>query len=120
MTIRHLRIFAAVYQNMSITKAADQLHLAQPSVSLAISELEKYYGIRLFDRMSRRLHATEVGNKFYGYALHIVSMFDDMEKNVRDWDLSAALRIGSSSSRGQTRQASWWLKGDAAGALRTR
>ena len=100
MTIRHLRIFAAVYQNMSITKAADQLHLAQPSVSLAISELEKYYGIRLFDRMSRRLHATEVGNKFYGYALHIVSMFDDMEKNVRDWDLSAALRIGSSVTIG--------------------
>ena len=54
MTLRHIRIFVTVYQCESITKAAEKLHLAQPSVSLAISELEEYYGLRLFDRMSRR------------------------------------------------------------------
>ena len=41
MTLRHLKIFTVVYQEMSITKASRALHLAQPSVSLAIKELEE-------------------------------------------------------------------------------
>ena len=36
MTLRHMKIFVAVYQEHSVTKAADRLHLAQPSVSLAV------------------------------------------------------------------------------------
>ena len=43
MTIRHLKIFIAVVENKSITKAARELHLAQPSVTLAIQEIEQYY-----------------------------------------------------------------------------
>ena len=40
MTFRHLEIFMSVYQNRSITKASKELHISQPSVSLAIKELE--------------------------------------------------------------------------------
>ena len=40
MTLRHMKLFIAVYQNQGVTKAAHQLHLAQPSISLAIRELE--------------------------------------------------------------------------------
>ena len=72
MTLRHMRIFIAVFQKSSITKAAQELHLAQPSVSLAIRELEDYYGIRLFDRIGRHIAATECGGEFYEYAVHIV------------------------------------------------
>ena len=43
MTLRHLRIFVAVCTWGSITRAAEKLHMAQPSVSLAIRELEEYY-----------------------------------------------------------------------------
>lgn len=50
MGLRQLRIFTEVYQEKSITKAADKLHIVQPSVSLAIKELEEEYGIKLFDR----------------------------------------------------------------------
>ena len=50
MTLRHLYIFIAVYQEMSITKAAERLHLAQPRVSQAVKELEEEYGVRLFER----------------------------------------------------------------------
>ena len=39
MTLRHLHIFVSVYEHKSITKAANTLHIAQPSVSLAIKEL---------------------------------------------------------------------------------
>lgn len=100
MTIRHLRIFVSVFQNESITKAANALHLAQPSVSLAVKELEDYYGIRLFERMSRKIYATETGRFFYDYALHIVSLFDELETNIRDSDSLGILRIGSSITIG--------------------
>ena len=78
MTLRHIQIFVSVYQNGGITKASAALHLAQPSVSLAIKEIEEYYGIRLFERIGRRILPTECGGEFYSYALHIVSQFDEM------------------------------------------
>lgn len=55
----------------------------QHSVSLAVKELEEYYGIRLFERIGRSISPTEAGKEFYGYALHIVSLFDEMEKRSR-------------------------------------
>ena len=55
MTLKHLRIFVTVYREMNITKAADLLHMTQPAVSRSIQELENYYGIRLFERINRRL-----------------------------------------------------------------
>ena len=100
MTLRHMKIFVSVYQNNGITRASEELHLAQPSVSLAIRELEDYYGIRLFDRISRRLYVTEQGKMFYDYALHIVSLFDEMELGIRNWEHMGTLRIGSSITIG--------------------
>ena len=44
--------------NKSITKAANQLHLAQPAVSLVIKEIENHYQITLFDRMNRKIYPT--------------------------------------------------------------
>lgn len=100
MTLRHMKIFTAVFQYSSITRASEELHLAQPSVSLAVKELEEYYGIRLFERMGRGISPTEAGKEFYGYALHIVSLFDEMEKKIRNWDAIGTLRIGTSITIG--------------------
>lgn len=100
MTLRHMKIFVAVFQNSSITKAANELYLAQPSVSLAIKELETYYGLRLFERMGRHISSTEAGKEFYGYAVHIVSLFDEMEKRMKNWDAAGSLRIGTSITIG--------------------
>ncbi len=100
MTLRHIQIFVSVYQNGGITKASDALHLAQPSVSLAIKEIEEYYGIRLFERIGRRILPTECGSEFYSYALHIVSQFDEMEKKIRNWETLGTLRIGASITIG--------------------
>lgn len=100
MTLRHMKIFVTVYQNKGITNASQVLHLAQPSVSLAIRELEDYYGVHLFERIGRRIYPTECGKDFYGYALHIVSLFDEIEKKVRNWDTIGTLRIGTSVTIG--------------------
>ena len=64
MTLRHMKIFVTVFQQGSITGAARKLHLAQPSVSLAVKELENYYGLRLFERIGRHISPTEGGKNF--------------------------------------------------------
>lgn len=86
MTLRHMKIFLAVYQTQHITKAAQQLRMTQPAVTRAIQEIESYYGIRLFERINRKLYITQTGTMFYTYAVHIVDSFDQMEKGLRDWD----------------------------------
>lgn len=100
MTLRHMKIFVAVCECESVTAAAEKLYLAQPSVSLAIRELEEYYGVKLFDRISRKLFITEVGKQFLNYATHIASLFDEMEKEIKNWDSIGTLRVGSSITIG--------------------
>ena len=69
MTVRHMMVFRAVCDaGFNSTKAAELLHMTQPAVSLAIKELEQYYGIKLFDRLGRRLQITDAGKHFLQYA----------------------------------------------------
>lgn len=100
MTLRHMRIFLSVFQHSSVTRAAEELHLTQPSVSISVKELESYYGLRLFERYGRRIVPTEGGKMLYDYALHIVSLFDEMETRVRSWDEKGVLRVGASITIG--------------------
>lgn len=100
MTLRHMKIYLMVYQTENITKAAQLLHMTQPAVSRAIQEIENYYGIRLFDRINRRISTTEIGKTFYSYALHIVDSFDQMEKGMRNWDELGILRVGTTITIG--------------------
>jgi DNA-binding transcriptional LysR family regulator len=100
MTLRHLRIFVKVCETGSVTLAGEELFIAQPSVSLAISELESYYGTKFFDRISRRLQITESGKYFLQYANHITALFDEMEKGLKNIDSTGTIRIGSSVTIG--------------------
>ena len=101
MTLRHMKIFRAVCENgCNTTKAAEAMHMTQPAVSLAIRELEQYYGVTLFDRIGRRLQITEGGQRLLQYASHISALFDDMEKTMRDWDSFGVLRVGASITIG--------------------
>ena len=86
MTLRHLRVFLAVYQTQNVTRAAERLHMTQPTVTRAVQELERYYGVRLFERINRQLYAR---------AVHIVGSFDRMEKELKNWDEFGLLRIGA-------------------------
>ena len=101
MTIRHLKIFLAVCDGgCNTTRAAEALTMAQPAVSLALKELEQYYGVVLFDRVGRHLQITAAGKRLWEYASHITSLFDDMEKGMRDWDTFGLLRVGASITIG--------------------
>lgn len=97
MTLRHLEIFAAVYRQNSITRAAERLHMTQPAVSVAVRELEKHYGVILFERLGRRLYPTDQAHGLYERAVHILESFWEMEQGLGQ---GGCLRIGSSVTLG--------------------
>ena len=100
MTLRHLKLFIAAADAGSITAAARQLYIAQPTVSIAVKELEEHYGICLFERISKRLRITEDGRRFLDYARHIVRLFDEMEQLFTDPERKGSLRLGASVTVG--------------------
>ena len=100
MTLKHLKIFVMVCKCGSITEAGRKLYMAQPSVSLAIKELEAHYGTKLFDRISRQIYITDSGRRLLEYATHIVSLFEAAENNISDSGAKGEIRIGSSITIG--------------------
>ena len=100
MTIRHMRIFVEVCQTENITKAAENLYMTQPAVSRAVRELEEYYGVKLFERMNRRLYVTECGKNLYRHVIPILDLYDQTEQELKDWDRFGKLRAGASISIG--------------------
>lgn len=100
MTLRHLKIFIAVVDLGSMTAASEALFIAQPTVSQAIAEIENYYKVKLFDRISRRLYITETGKQVLSYARHITALFEEMEQLLKNPDKSGILKIGASVTVG--------------------
>ena len=97
MTIRHLEIFVQVYRENSITRAAEKLYMTQPAVSVAIRELEKQYGVALFERLGRRLYVTGAGEALYARAVQMLEEFHGLEQGL---ERKTALRVGSSVTLG--------------------
>lgn len=100
MTLRHLKIFISVCREKSITLAAKKLYISQPAVSNAIKDLETYYGTPLLDRISKKLYLTEAGTTVYQYAIHINSLFEELECSVKSSEAIGQLKIGSSITIG--------------------
>ncbi len=100
MTLRNLRIFLAVADCGSMSEAAKKMHIAQPSVSGTIGEIEEQYGVRLFERLGRRLYITPTGTQLCEYARHILSMYDAMELRLRNADETDMLRVGATVTVG--------------------
>lgn len=100
MSLRHLRIFVTVADLGSMTAAAEELFIAQPTVSQAIADLERYYNVKLFDRLSRRLYITETGTRLLSYARHIIALHDEMEQAIKHPSINGILKIGASVTIG--------------------
>jgi DNA-binding transcriptional LysR family regulator len=79
MEIRHLRTFLTVARLLSFHKAADRLNYAQSSISAQIQVLEEELGVRLFDRLGRRIALTEAGERLIGYSEKIIDLADEAQ-----------------------------------------
>lgn len=100
MTLRHFSIFSEVCRQGSVTKAAGALNLAQPAVSSAIREMESFYGVRLFERMNRRLYITEAGEQLLQYSDSILAQYDEAKNVLREINTMTRIRIGANVSFG--------------------
>lgn len=94
MTIRHLQIFKTVCDCGGVTAAAERLNVTQPSVSLAVRELEAFYGVRLFDRMNRSVYPTEAGLLLRRYAEEILVSFEEAASVLRGGKAVRRCRVG--------------------------
>jgi DNA-binding transcriptional LysR family regulator len=74
MELRHLRYFVAVAENLNFTQAAAKLHLAQPSLTRQVQDLEEEIGVRLFNRSKNRVVLTEEGRSFLADARRILAL----------------------------------------------
>src|SRR5438045_7279118 len=68
MNLHHLRLFAAVVNHGSFTKAADSLRLSQPAISKSLNELERQLNLALIDRSGRSIRLTDAGKTLYARA----------------------------------------------------
>ena len=100
MTLRHYHIFVTVCDTMNMTAAAQLLYMSQPAVSQAIAELERHYGVQLFERLSRKLYLTAAGDRLLGYARHILRMNTEAETEMQALDHDSPIRIGASVTVG--------------------
>ncbi len=93
LNYHHLLYFWSVAKEGSISRAADALHLSQPTVSTQISKLEKAMGVSLFDRRGRNLVLTDTGQTVYRYADEIFSLGREMVDAVQGQASEQTIRL---------------------------
>lgn len=74
MELRYLEIFCAVVERKSFSRAAERLHLTQPTISFHIKALEEEFSTRLLDRLGRSIMPTREGEILYRYAREIMNL----------------------------------------------
>lgn len=79
LTLRQLKVFESVARHLSYSRAADELHLTQPAVSMQIKQLEDNIGLPLLEQLGKRIYLTEAGRELYQYSRSIAQQLSDME-----------------------------------------
>ncbi|RAK66855.1 LysR substrate-binding domain-containing protein [Hymenobacter edaphi] len=98
-----LRVFQAVAQHLSFTKAAQELCITQPAVTKHIRELERSYEQRLFERRGNRVSLTEAGQLLLRYAGQVHELHHQLAEQLHTLHDTTAgrLRLGASSTLAQ-------------------
>ncbi len=98
-----LVVFRAVAEQLSFRKAAEELYLTQPAVSLQIKALEEELGVQLFDRTGSRIALTEAGKVLLGYTLQVNALLTQAEQEVTalSGEHAGHLALGASTTIAQ-------------------
>ncbi len=96
-------VFLSVAENLSFSKAADDLFISQPAVTKHIKELESKFNITLFERKGNKIYLTEAGKVTYRYLKQINLQYKDLEFEIGRLNdaFKGSLRIGASSTISQ-------------------
>ncbi|HIE54834.1 MAG TPA: LysR family transcriptional regulator [Chromatiaceae bacterium] len=95
LTLQQLRLFEAVSRNNSFTRAAEELHLTQPAVSIQIKRLESHVGLPLFEKVGKKLYPTPAGQAVYQTSREILRSIAALEQSLHDLkgSVRGALRL---------------------------
>ena len=93
MEIRVLRYFLAVVREEGINRAAEVLHITQPTLSRQMSQLEDEIGVKLFHRGARKISLTNEGMLLKRRAEEILALVDKTEKELVEQDILLNGRI---------------------------
>ena len=100
ITIRQLQVFEAVARQLSYTRAAEELHLTQPAVSMQVKQLESSVGLSLFEQLGKRVFMTQAGETMLRHAQtimrHLATAREEMDE-LKGVD-SGRLRIAVAST----------------------
>lgn len=84
MNLHQLRIFHTVARLGSFSRAAEELHISQPSVSIQVADLERSLEVDLFEQLGKRIYLTEAGRVLEEYARRILNLAEEAEAAVAD------------------------------------
>lgn len=93
MTLLQLQYFETLARVLHYTRAAEELHIAQPSLSYSIGELEKELGLKLFEKENRKIHLTEYGERFLPYVQKALRLMDEGTNELKRMSGSAPLMV---------------------------
>jgi DNA-binding transcriptional LysR family regulator len=79
LTLRQLKVFEAVARNLSYSKAARELHLTQPAVSMQVRGLEDSIGLALTEQVGKKIFLTEAGQEVFHYSRSIAAQLTDLD-----------------------------------------
>lgn len=97
-----LKVFCAVAETKSFSKASEIIHLTQPAVSLQIQALEELYETKLFDRSSTTITLTPAGEILYKYAKEILSLYASAAREIGELTglVKGSISLGASTTIG--------------------
>ncbi|MCZ6635323.1 MAG: LysR family transcriptional regulator [bacterium] len=87
MTLHHLQYLLAVARTGSFSRAAEEMHVTQPTVSAGIGELEKGLGVRLFNRSGRQVSLTMEGRTLVKYGMQVQDLVDEATHHLNRRDV---------------------------------
>src|SRR3979411_2215383 len=82
ITLRQIRVFAAVARHLSFTRAARELHLTQPAVSQQVKLLEAEVGLPLFEKIGRKVHLAPAGRERLRYANQTIELLREATESL--------------------------------------
>ncbi len=80
VTFRQLQVFSAVARHLNHSRAAEELYLTQPAVSMQIKQLEQSVGLPLLEQVGKQLSLTEAGREMLHYSLKIIQQMAEMDE----------------------------------------